>query len=156
MGNGCLSPADLSQGGSSPIVAHGLANGKIESEPRLAAAPGQAFAQAAHGTQQQAPSQEAGVGAVNGSLTNEGCADDAWNSASVREVSAPQPARSQAASEDGGTGCGQHGRGMTEETSADSGLPQGVLHSKAPRTAAEGTFWLGPATVQALDETVLS
>ena len=52
------------------------------------------------------------------------------------------------------TGCGLNGRAMSEETSTDSGLPQGVLHSKAPRTAAQGMFCLAQQFVQIRDETL--
>ena len=45
-------------------------------------------------------------------------------------------------------GRGLNGRSMSEEASADSGLPQGVLHSKSPRTAAQGIFCLAQDFVQ--------
>ena len=88
------------------------------------------------------------LGTTDGNPTKEGCRVGAWKAASAGEDSASQPEHKQAASEDGATSCGLDGRGMSEETSADSGLPQGVLHSKLPRAAAQGIFCLAQKSAQ--------
>ena len=152
MGNGPLLPADLGQRDSNPTGAHGLTNGKIKIESWPAAAAGPACVPAGCSTQ-PAACQAADAGTTDGNPTKEGCRVGAWKDASAGEDSASQPEHDQAASGDGAMGCGLKGRGMSEETSTDSGLPQGVLHSKAPCTAAQGISCLAQQCAEAGDET---